>query len=147
MRVLCRSGYYSFYPRNERDISRVCSFYKIELVLNNDHYTFESLKDLETYSIRGNLYSNALATKTVSGQPWEVMKANDLVYSIFLDKLVPKLSITLVAEIKEGNFYYISNSGLLQSGSFNSLGKKITSFDAEYYFDIHKLRIMSIEYE
>ena len=147
MRVLCRSGHYSFYPRNERDISRFCSFYKIELVLDNDHYTFEALKDLETYSIRGNLYSNALATKTVEGQPWEVMKANDLVYSIFLDNLVPKFTITIVAEIKQGNFYYISTSGLLQSGSLNKFGKRLMSFDAEYYFDIHKLRIMDITYE
>lgn len=147
MRVLCRSGHYSFYPRNERDISRFCSFYKVELEKENDYYTFKFLKGIKDYSIRGGLYSNAPAIKTVEGKPWEVMDANGLVYSIFLKRIVNKATITIVSNLKLANFYYISDSGLLQSGALTSQGKKIKSFDAEYYFDIHKLRIREVEYE
>lgn len=146
MRVLCRNGFYSFYPRNETDVSRFCSFYKVELVREMDYYTFKNLKGLETYSLKGLLYSNTIALETFEGMPWEILEINNLVYSIALGLLVPKDTITILADVKASNFYYLAGSGLLQSGAVTSSGKKLKSFDAEYYFDIHKLRIREIEY-
>jgi hypothetical protein len=146
MRVLCRHGHYSFYPRTASDISRFASFYNQELVRVDDYYTFPFLKDLESYSLKGLAYKNLLAGVTFEGKPWEVMRENAFVYSLALKTLVPKASINFVLNPPKTGFYFTSETPMIQAGSLNALGIQLLSFDAEYQFDINKLRVRGFDY-
>lgn len=147
MRVLCRHGHYSFFPRTESDLGRFVNYYQQELVSDGDFYTFPFLKNLETFSLPLILYKNLPGNSIFEGKPWEVMKENGFVYSLGLKVLVPKESITYVINPPKTGFYFTSQTPMIQAGSFNSAGRQILSFDAEYQFDIQKLRVREFSYE
>jgi hypothetical protein len=146
MRILCRHGHYSFYPRTVSDIARFSSFYNQELVRVNDYYTFPFLKELESYSLKGLPYKNLAATATYEGNPWEVMRENGFVYSLALKTLVPKASVNFVLNTPKTGFYFTSEIPMIQAGSLNALGIQLLSYDAEYHFDINKLRVRGFDY-
>lgn len=146
MRVLCQHGFFFFYPRRASDIVEFTGFFGIELVRENDYYTFPELKGLERYSILGSTYGSLPAIATYEGRhPWEVMRENGWVYSLALGALVPKASITLLVRpplVDKG--YFIAETPLLQPGSRNSAGEQILSYDA--FFDGHYFELQILEY-
>lgn len=132
MRLVCNHGYYMFYPENEADVSNFFRYRQIELFKKDDYYTFKELLDLENYSLQGHKYSNAVAIKNFEGSPWEVMRANKLVYSLLLKSLVPVESITLMNDFTLSNDVYLTANNLPQAGAFDSMGR-VLSFDAVVY--------------
>jgi hypothetical protein len=146
MRVICNHGHYSFYPRTASDLGRFVNFYGQELVRVGEFYTFPFLKDLEEFSLKGLPYKNLPALETFQGKPWEVMRANGFVYSLSLKALIPKNSVLFVINPPQAGFYFTSETPLIQAGSLNSAGVPILSYDAEYQFDINKLRVRGFEY-
>lgn len=131
MRVLCRHGYYAFYPKTAAEVSRFSSFYGTSLVRSGDHYTFPGLADLPRYSIQGGLYGGLPAIKTFAGHPWEVMEANGLVWSLALSALAPAATQMAVTYPMPNMGYYFAPrvQGLPQAGALVGTSP-VLSFDA-----------------
>lgn len=140
MRILCRHGFFSFYPESESDLARFCRDFEITLVGMDDFYTFPVLKNAPCFSIKGMPYLNTVSIKTFEGEPWEVMKENKLAYSIQGEIISPIAVFTANAvDIGQTNFNYIVEAALIQPGSIDRLGKVIASYDAHYDSDFKRL--------
>jgi hypothetical protein len=116
------------------------------LVAERDYYTFEGLKDAPSYSLTLSPYLNLPAIKTFEGEPWEVMRENDFVYSLSLEILVPKLSIIGLADLPLVGYVFRGGT-ILQPGTRNLLGQQILSYDGEYIDEAYGLRLSGYEYE
>jgi hypothetical protein len=147
MRVVCRHGHYAFYPRKTSDIRQFANAFDIELEREEDYFTFKALKGAKEYSLATLPYLELPAIETFQGKPWDVMEANGFVYSIDLDKLVPKTSIVGVVEITQKNFFYVCNVPLLQAGARSMTGERIVSFSGEFMEDLFYLRLLEFDYE
>lgn len=147
MRVVCRHGHFAFYPRRSSDIYQFATSFDVELVREEDYFTFDALAGADKYSILGKPYLNLPALKTYEGNPWDVLRENDYVYSLSLGLIVPKLSILGIAEISQQSFYYVTNVPLLQPGVRTVLGQQILSYSGEFYDDKFYFRILEFDYE
>jgi hypothetical protein len=132
MRLLCRSGHFAFYPRYAEDLEYMRLKFDVELVSDQDFYTFAALKDAPRYSLVAAPYINLPATKTFEGRgPWDVMRENGFTYSLAAKMLVPKEVILSVIEIPRARMYGVKQ-GLIQPGSLLSNGFRVMSYDAEF---------------
>lgn len=147
MRVLCRHGHFSFYPRDEAEVFRFSSFYEETLVRDRDFYTFEFLKDAPKYSIKGKPFLGLPAQVTFEGEPWEVMRENGFVYNLALGLVVLKAAVTLIVNPQVSEGFFLAESPLIQPGSRTFTGQQILSYDAEYLGDTSQLRVFEVEYE
>lgn len=136
MRVLCRHGYYSFYPANEQDLARFMQLLNIKLQRRDDYYTFPALLTADRYSIAGLPYLTGVpAIETCERRhAWEVLKANGFVYSMALGVIVPAAAIISVVTLPKTSYYYLQQSKILQAGERLQTGEQILSFDG--YFDM-----------
>lgn len=148
MRVLCRHGHFAFYPRKSSDLNRFAQSFGVDLVREEDYYTFKGLAGAPDYSLALKPYMNLLpAIKTYAGKPWEVMRENGFVFNVALGLVVPKLSIIGLADINQVGFYFVTNVPLLQPGVRTILGRQILSYSGEFYEDKFYLRILEYTYE
>lgn len=149
MRILCRHGFLQFYPGLTSDLVDFTNFFGIELVREDDYYTFPALKGLKRYSIVGSPYGAIPATQTYEGRhPWEVLKKNGFVYSLVAKALVPKASIAVnVDPILVDDGFFVCETPLLQPGSRNKVGQQILSYDAFWKRDILELQLVGFQYE
>lgn len=146
MRVLCRHGHFAFYPRTPSDINRFTQSFATELEREEDYYTFSGLVGAPKYSLVGAPYLGLPAFQTYEGMPWDVMKANEFVYSIQLGILVPKISILGSADLVQKGFFFVANVPLLQPGVRTPQGQ-ILSYSGEFYTDKFYLRILEFDYD
>lgn len=145
MRIVCRHGHYAFFPRGAADVQRFAQFFNLDLVLDQEFYTFRNLKGLAFYSLKGKQYGNGpIAKVTFSGKPWEVMQANGFVYDLNSGLIVDKASIGFTTKLTRTDFYWYVETTLIQAGSFNQSGEKILNFDAELDSATNQLRVRSI---
>jgi hypothetical protein len=128
-------------------MNRFAQSFDVTLKREEDYYTFSYLQGAPKYSIMGRPYLNLPALKTFEGNPWDVMRENGFVYNIQLGALVPKISITGIADITQKGFFFIANVPLLQPGIRTVLGQQITSYSGEFYEDKFWLRILEYDYE
>jgi len=98
------------------EISDFISLSGLSLVSKDDYYTFNSLAAAPEYSIAGQPYLGATATQTFAGKPWEIFRANGLVYDYFTDAVVPIASILERIDLSKADKFYLSN-GLILPGS------------------------------
>jgi len=147
MRVLCRHGHFAFYPREVTDIARFSNKFDFDLEREEDYYTFSRLKDAPHYSLAAKPYINFPATKTFEGKPWEVMRENNLVYNIALGLVVPKLTVLGLIELSQADFFFISDTALIQPGVRTLLGRQILSYSGEIYIDKFQMRVTEFDYE
>lgn len=147
MRVLCRNGHFAFYPKNESEVFRFSSFFGETLERDGDFYTFKFLKEAPKYSIKGAPYLGVTATKTFEGEPWEIMRENNLVYSLAAKIAVLKTTILLVINPQNAEGFFLAESPLIQPASLGPNGQRLTSYDAEYIGDTSQLRVFEVEYE
>lgn len=139
-------GYFIFEEMSSVQLSRYMSMTGLSIVRSGDHFTFEALQDAKKYSILGNQYLNATATKTYEGEPWEVMRQNSLVYNFNTGLLVPIESITQTVKIKTGLNYFLSN-GLILPGSLTEAGSRVKDYSAWYLFESAQYRYTEVSYE
>lgn len=132
MKIICRHGHFLFDETEPGEIGRFSMVYDVELEALGDLFTFPFLVDAEKFSLVGKTYLNLPATKMFEGEPWEIMKANGLVYDLGLDLLKPVLTVVSVVELMESDFYYVSKS-LIQPGSLLKSGDRIVDYTA--WFD------------
>lgn len=140
MKIDCLHGYFKFYESRSGDVSRFMSLFSgLSIFKFEDHFTFEALLDAPEYSIVGNQYLGATATKTFAGKPWEIFKANGLVYDFNKGSVQPILSTTQVVKIYESGNTFISQ-GLILPGSFTDEGSRVTDYSAWFSFDTLKFK-------
>lgn len=146
MRILCRHGHFAFYPEDAHDIAQFTGLFSESLVRVGDFYTFAFLKDAPDFSIQGKTLLGLPATKTFAGHPWEVMRENNLVYSVALKAAVMKTAIMLPASLEVVDDYWITENPLIQPGSRLPTGQQILSYDAQYIRDASQLRVFEVQY-
>lgn len=129
VRVKCDHGFYKFYPVSHDDLQRFTSLHNITLVKSRDFYTFPLLAELGTFSIRGLAYGGAVAIFSFQGEPWEVMRKNNLVYDMETKLILPKSSVIKIVKVLEAGNYYFSDSNIIQAGSITTGAQRVLSFD------------------
>ena len=147
MRVICRSGHFAFYPRDQDEVGQFGFTYGQALTRDNDFYTFEALKGVPNYSIKDKAYAGITATETFEGETWDVFGANGFVYSLKEKKLVAKTSISIFVNPPEGAYFWVADVPLIQPGSQNKNGQRLLSYDAELSLQNFSLSVFGVEYE
>lgn len=147
VRILCRHGHFSFYPKDAREISRFATLFSEELEREGDFYTFAFLKDAPNYSLQGKSYLGLPATVTFEGLPWEVMRENGFVYNIALKTLVPKLTVVTPVFLDVVDDFYTTDNPIIQPGSIEPSGQQVLSYDAEYFGKASQLQVFEVGYE
>jgi hypothetical protein len=147
MRVLCRSGHFAFYPRKTSDIARFSNYFDITLEREEDYFTFPLLRDAPKYSISGKPFMGVPAIKTYAGNPWDIMKANSIVYHLGTKLVVPKLSILGIIDLKQVGYYFLAESALVQPGMRLRTGQQILSYTGEFVEEGYQLRVLEYSYD
>lgn len=118
MRVLVRHGHFAFYPTKREDALHFQRLFKLALVREGDFYTFEGLQGLPRWSQVGRLFGTLPATATYEGRgPWDVMAANDWVYSLGTGLLIPTATVSETVEITQSRDFAIAGKPLIQPGA------------------------------
>lgn len=146
MEIKCLHGFFKFTEHSVGEVSQLASLFDLDLVLQDDYYTFSTLADAPKYSIIGLEYLGAVATKTFEGEPWQILKENGLIYDFLNDVVVPQLSIVQRVSIDESDFFYMSD-GLILPGSVTDDGTRVTDYSAWYSFDEASFKYSEVGYE
>lgn len=144
MKIRCIHGYFIIEEDSTGEVARFMSLYNgIEIVSKGQYFTFSPLLEAFELSIKGTSYVGATSTKTFSGKPWEVMKANGLVYNFNTGKMVLLESITDRAMINRASDYFWTE-GLLLPGSLNEQGLRVLDYVAGYDFRGNKFKLAEV---
>ena len=146
MRVRCAHGYFFFHEDETGELARFASRYELSIVPKDWYYTFETLADAPNYSLKNLSYLGTPASERFSGQPWEVMRKNRLVYDFSDDTVKPIASVTTPLVISESRDYLFAG-GLLLPGSVNSRGQRVTDFTGTFASDGLKFRYTEVLYD
>lgn len=131
MRIECRHGYFKFKETRVGELANFVNTFGFAISLSGDHFTFDSLVDAPKYSIEGQKYLGAMATKTFEGEPGEILRANNLIYNFVEDEVVLKSTITNFVEINNVGGYFVS-TGFILPGSVTDDGSRVTDYLAWY---------------
>lgn len=131
MKLICSHGYFKLEEFTQGEFSDFMSYSGLAIERNGDHFTFDGLVDAPKYSIAGGKYLGCPTTETFEGEPWEVMRANGLVYNFSNGTVVPiETVLTSVHLSSAGNFY--DAGGMIQPGSVTDDGKRVTDYAASF---------------
>jgi hypothetical protein len=145
MLIKCLHGYFKFYESKSGEISDFMTLSGFDLVPQDDYYTFSALKDAPKYSLLGKPYINFPAIKTYEGEPWVIMKQNQLVYHFGLGLVVPKLAVIQLIELAKTRNCYVA-SGLILPGSLTVEGQRVTDYSAWYLFDSQRFKYTEVSH-
>lgn len=146
MRIKCLHGYFIFEESKAGQVADLINLFGFALSLKDGYYTFSSLAAAPEFSILGDTYLGALATKTFEGKPWEVMRENGLVYDFSKDQVVPIISVTQPIELSSTNRYFLSN-GMILAGSLTDEGSRVKDYAAHYSFELAKFKYSEVSFE
>lgn len=145
MRVNCIHGYFIFREEGAGETSDLMSLYSMDLVPKDDYFTFEILSHAPSYSVKGSNYLGAVANKTFQGKPWQVMRANNLVYDFINRKVLPISEVQERFSLPLGKSYYF-NDGLLLPGSVMADGSRVKDYSAWYSWRSSKFRYSEVNF-
>ena len=131
MRIVCNHGFFIFEEDALGEVSDFIGLHDLDLSSYKNDFTFKPLKDAADFSIKGADYLNFKAVKTFQGEPWEVMRANGLVYDFQTGKLVDYKTINEVIQFEASSNSFVAN-GLVSPGSITQSGKRILGFSCWY---------------
>lgn len=144
MRITCLHGYFKFQDDRAGEVSKFASRYGLDLEPVDDYYTFAGLVGAPDFALAGKTYLDAVTTKTFAGKPWEVMRANGLVFNFALGTVVPIATITTISKIDQvGNYYF--SPGLILPGSLTDEGSRVTDYAAWFSFESLRFKYSSID--
>ncbi len=146
MQIRCMYGYFMFRETRAGQISSFANFSGFEFKAVDDYYTFSFLEDAPGYSILGGAYLGAPCIKTFEGKPWEIMRANKLIYDFTIDAVVPIAAVIQSVRLGETANYFVSN-GMIIPGSVTEDGSRVTDYSAFYLFDTVKFRYSEVSFE
>lgn len=129
MKIECIHGYFRFSEWRAGEVSDFVSRYGIPIVRERDHFTFEGLAGAPDYSLPGGDFLGCPTTEAFEGEPWEVMRANELVFDFNSGEVVPIATILQTAKIQASGKFYVS-SGMILPGSLTDEGKRVTDYAA-----------------
>lgn len=140
MKIICKNGYYKFYPQKTGDLT----LYGQKLVPLKDYFTFPSLAELPKYSIQNQLFWGIIpAEKTFCGRPEELLKVNNLTFNLDLNTITPTRLVLNLADYASGA--YKSSPNLIQAYSYDGL-KRISGFTAFLDVKLKMYKYESFEY-
>lgn len=146
MRIRCLHGYFIFEEREPGEVSQFLSLYGLDLVPIPEGFTFSPLAEAPEHAIAGGLYLGAPVTKTFEGKPWEIMRENELVYSINLGAVVPIASIVSTVTISQAGYYFLAE-GLIQPGALTPDGDRVKDFSGFYLFEQARFKYSEVSFE
>lgn len=106
MKVICKNGFYKFYPEAAYEIVQFQNTFGRSLVRRGDYYTFSKLADLPDYSIMGQMYGGLVAIANYAGPVEDVFGENKLKYNVIDDKIELNGLIDVVHE-RADNFAWV----------------------------------------
>jgi hypothetical protein len=131
MKVRCVHGYFFFEEDRTGQFSDFVNRFGLSILPNGDHFTFEALVGAPRYAIAGNTYLGAPATVTYEGEPWEIMRANQLIYNFETGLVQSLLAVTQLTPLRSTGRYFLAN-GLILPGSLTDEGSRVTDYSARY---------------
>lgn len=146
MRVDCLHGYYKFTEVSAGEIATFANLFGLDIARSGDHFTFSDLADAPNYSIAGGFFLGCPTLSTFAGDPWDVMRANGLVYDFTKGLVVPKLLVTAIAQISQAGYFFIS-TGMLLAGSVTDDGSRVTDYAAFFVPERANFKYSEIGYE
>lgn len=144
MKIECIHGYFKFTESRAGDVSSFVSRYGLEIVREGDHFTFAGLAGAPDYSLPGGEFLGCATTECFEGEPWEVMRANGLVYDFNSGEVVKIETIIQVAKIQASGKFYVSQ-GMILPGSLTEDGERVTDYAA--FFDNLSFRYSEVSSE
>lgn len=146
MKVICRHGFLSYYPRADTDLRRFQRIMDVTLVAENDYFTFEGLIGLPRYSLIGALFGTIPALATFEGRnAAEVMEENGFVYMLSTDLVVPKELVLSTMNLNLSQDYAVAASAFIQPGCFLQNGMRLLSYEGQIDLDTQRLKLYSWE--
>lgn len=144
MRVDCLNGFYRFYPDNVGDL-RVWAKWYDALEKRDNYYTFPALAKAPDHSFKGRIIDDVTYTANYAGEPWEVLKANNLTYDIATGAVVNKYLITDFINLDDG--LIINTPFLPQAYSISGFVNRVSGFSGYWdsVFNIFKLERLQYE--
>lgn len=131
MKIKCLHGFFIFEETSVGQASDFISLTGLDLVPWENHFTFSFLENAPSYSIEGKDLLGFTATKTYAGKPWEVFKANGVIYDFNAGILKPISTITQKAPVTvAGNALY--SPGLILPGSLTDESLRVMNYAAWY---------------
>lgn len=149
MRIRCRHGFFSFDELAAGQLSRFIEIFSdLPTIVPDPLYgfTFETLANAPTHVIAGNTFLGAPATVTIEGTPWEIMRANGLIYNYQTDTVGPIAAVTKRLELVTAAHYFLS-PGLIIPGTVTDDGERVTDYAAWYQFDSGKFKYSEVTSE
>ncbi len=147
MIVKCLHGYFIIRESKPGDVSKFMSLFPdADLVSKDDYFTFDLLSEAETYSLVGAPYLGIPAIVTYEGTPWEVMRANGIIYDFTLGIAKLISTVTNVTNVSRAANYYLS-SGLIVPGSLKDDGTRVKDYSAWFSLDKLNYKYTELSYE
>lgn len=145
LRIDCVHGYFKLTEEKAGQAGRFLSYFQgLELEWVDDYFTFSQLKDAPDYSLQGGTFLGAATPETFEGPPWEVMRANRLVYDFDRGLVVSLDSVSSFVTITQSGAIYLVR-GLILPGSITEDGSRVTDYSARYSFESGKFQYSRIE--
>lgn len=129
MKIECVHGYFKFEEKKAGEISDFMNRYGLEIARAGDHFTFADLVDAPDFSLPGGEFLGAATTEAFEGNPWDVMRANDLVYDFSSGRVVPIATILRSLNVSAAGKYYVA-SGMIVPGSVTEDGSRVRDYAA-----------------
>ena len=149
MRIRCLHGFFIFDEDAAGEISRFMQIFSdLPSIVPDPLYgfTFETLANAPTHVIAGNNYLGAPATVTYEGKPWEIMRANSLIYNYQTDTVGLIATVTKRLELVTAAHFFLS-PGLIMPGTVTDDGERVTDYSARYLFDSGKFKYSEVTRE
>ena len=131
LKIQCTHGYFKFEETEAGQISRFMSQFDLEIERSGDHFTFAALADAPDYALLGGTYLGAPVTQTIEGAPWEIFRANRLVYNFSLGIVQPIDLILKAVSLERSGFFFLA-PGMILPGSVTEDGSRVTDYSATF---------------
>jgi hypothetical protein len=146
MKVLCRHGFFEYYPQAATDLKRFERLQRITLVPEKNYFTFEGLIGLDRFSLQGSLYKNLPALTTFEGRDAaEVMRENGWVYHLGTELLIPKELVLTTVILPLTMDCIVAPSCFVQPGAVLQNGSRLLSYEGTINLDTQRLYLYSTE--
>lgn len=146
IKINCINGYFQLRETSPGEINKFIQNYGFDLVLLKDYFTFSFLNNAPEFSIQGGEYLGVVCSKTYSGEPWDIMKENNIIYDFIDNKAKLLNQVIKSVTIVRSSLYYVIN-GLVMPGSLTDEGSLIRTYEAWYDFKTNRFKYGRIDFE
>ncbi len=134
MKVVCRHGHFALYPVNRTEAQTFMRVFKLPIYPQEDYFTFSALVDLPRWSQVALVFGTLPAVVNFEApNAWDVMRANEFVFSFAAQLMVPVSTIAQNITLKQTQDCLVgpANVPLIQPGSFIEPGVRLLNYWGE----------------